>query len=341
MDMRISFWKQLAVSVTRSRRSLSTDLFAWARLRLTLLYVAVGTFMFMVGDLFLNEPDRTPVLTEIANVLRGNTPLHEWTARHIAAYTIFFAFFVAVVYFLAELTLRPIKRAHTEQRRFVANVSHELRTPLSVLKTNSEVALLKGERLTRDDALDVIRGNIEEVNRLSAIIQFFLHFSMLQDRHQRLQMSAVNLYGIARKVVNIIQERAAQKGITIDLVDSENSGATVFGNTTALEEMLLNLVKNAVAYTQSGGSIEIAIRASGRDVLLAVRDSGIGIPPADLPNIFEPFYKGANAAHKKDGVGLGLAIVREIARMHHGKISVTSKIGKGSTFALRLPRFIG
>jgi two-component system phosphate regulon sensor histidine kinase PhoR len=245
--------------------------------------------------------------------------------------------FVIAAYMLAEFTLRPMRVAHLQQRRFIANVSHELRTPLSILKTNAEVTLLKGEKLTKEEAVEVIKGNIEEVDRLAAIVQFFLHFSMLQDRDKRLQMSLVNLPTLARKVLSIIQWRAMEKGITIDVTDTGEIGP-VWGNATALEELLLNLAKNAVAYTPEGGTIEIVLRSDFNEVLLAVRDNGIGISATDLPHIFEPFYKGANGAYKPTGVGLGLAIVREIAHMHHATIGVKSDAGKGTTFTLHFPR---
>jgi len=252
-------------------------------------------------------------------------------------WSILIALFVFAAYLLAEFTLRPMLTAHLQQRRFIANVSHELRTPLSILKTNAEVSLLRGEKLTREDALEVIKSNIEEVDRLAAIVQFFLHFSMLQDSEKRLQMYSVNLATLARKVLGILQQRAMEKGITIDVSDNGTT-APVWGNATALEELLLNLVKNAIAYTPEGGTIEIVLRSDLHDVLLAVRDNGIGITPTDLPHIFEPFYKGANAAYKPTGVGLGLAIVREIASMHRAVIGVKSRNGKGTTFTVRFPR---
>ena len=106
----------------------------------------------------------------------------------------------------------------------------------------------------------------------------------------------------------------------------------VYGNVTALEEMILNIIKNALTYTPKGGSVEVSIKHTFDEVLLSVRDTGLGIPANDLPHIFEPFYKASNTIEKKEGVGLGLAIVREIATMHRAHIDVKSKIDKGTTF---------
>jgi two-component system phosphate regulon sensor histidine kinase PhoR len=238
--------------------------------------------------------------------------------------------FIGIAYFLSEITLRPAKKAHTEQRRFIANVSHELRTPLSVLKTSSEVALLRGKDLTRDEAIEVLKSNIEEVDRMSKIIQFFLNFSTAQHKIDHVQMSAVNLSQITSKAINILQKRAGEKGVTIRLVD--RGAAVVYGNVTALEEMILNIIKNAITYTPKDGLVEVAIKHTFDEVLLSVRDTGLGIPADDLPHVFEPFFKASNTLDKKEGVGLGLAIVREIASMHRAQVEVKSKIGKGTTF---------
>jgi len=342
MDMVKNYWKQLVASVTQSRRSFVFDVFEIARLRLTLLYVAVGMVMFFIARvLFTGTFAELLAHTKINGTIGGGegtlSAFHfsynaEWIVR-----IVLLVIFVLTAYMLAEFTLRPIRSAHLKQRRFIANVSHELRTPLSILKTNAEVALLKGQKLTHDEAVEVIKSNIEEVDRLAAIVQFFLHFSMLQDADKRLQMSSVNLATLARKVLGIIQWRAMEKGITIDVTDT-GSIAPVWGNATALEELLLNLAKNAVAYTQEGGTVEIVLRTDATEVLLVVRDNGIGISATDLPHIFEPFYKGANASYKPTGVGLGLAIVREIAHMHHATIDVKSGDGKGTAFTVRFPR---
>lgn len=167
---------------------------------------------------------------------------------------------------------------------------------------------------------------------MSKIIQFFLNFSTAQNKLDRVQMSAVNLSQIASKSVNILSKRAAEKGVSLRL--SDRGAAVVYGNVTALEEMILNIIKNAITYTPKGGNIEVSIKHSFDQVLLSVRDSGLGIPQEDLPHIFEPFFKASNSMDKKEGVGLGLAIVREIAVMHRAHVDVKSKLGKGTTFSV-------
>lgn len=332
-----NYLKRCAVLATRLKHRLLTDLFASAQLRITILYIFVGTLTFVLTGLYVDYATQR-AFSEIINGpadisgLRDFTLFTElmrvsWIIRLVGLVA-----FIAIAYFLSEITLRPAKKAHTEQRRFIANVSHELRTPLSVLKTSSEVALLQGSSLTREGAIEVIKSNIEEVDRMSKIIQFFLNFSTAQHKIDRVQMSAVNLSQITTKAINILQKRAGEKGVKLRIVD--RGAAVVYGNVTALEEMILNLIKNAITYTQKGGIVEVSIKHTFDEVLLSIHDTGLGIPPEDLPHIFEPFFKASNTLDKKEGVGLGLAIVREIAQMHRAHIEVKSKVGKGTTFSV-------
>lgn len=330
-----NYWKRFVVSATRLKHRLLTDLFASAQLRITILYIFVGTLTFVLTGLYVDYATKRAFSELIAGPidvsgLRDFTMFTQlmrvsWIIRLSGL-----AAFIAIAYFLSEITLRPAKKAHTEQRRFIANVSHELRTPLSVLKTSSEVALLRGKNLSREEAIEVLRSNIEEVDRMSKIIQFFLNFSTAQNKIDRVQMSAVNLSQITSKAINILQKRAGEKGVSLRLIDK--GAAVVYGNVTALEELILNIIKNALTYTPKGGIVEVSIKHTFDQVLLSVRDTGSGIPTEDLPHIFEPFFKASNTLDKKEGVGLGLAIVREIALMHRAQIEVKSKIGKGTTF---------
>lgn len=330
-----NYWKRFAVSVIRLKHRLLTDLFASAQLRITILYIFVGTLTFVLTGLYVDYATRSAFSEILSRPLDANglydftmfTQLMRvsWVIRLVGLFV-----FIGIAYFLSEITLRPAKKAHTEQRRFIANVSHELRTPLSVLKTSSEVALLRGKSLTRDEAVEVLKSNIEEVDRMSKIIQFFLNFSTAQHKIDHVQMSAVNLSQITSKAINILQKRAGEKGVTIRLVD--RGAAVVYGNVTALEEMILNIIKNAITYTPKDGLVEVAIKHTFDEVLLSVHDTGLGIPADDLPHVFEPFFKASNSLDKKEGVGLGLAIVREIASMHRAQVEVKSKIGKGTTF---------
>jgi signal transduction histidine kinase len=293
----------------------ATDLFTVARLKIVFLYLLMGVIVLGAAEYI-----------EYA---------HGWNAVAVGSGLVVMLVLASL---FAGITLRPIKRAMEKQKRFISNVSHELKTPISVMKTSSEVALLEADDLTHDELVAVLKSNLEEIDQMSKITQVLLHLStMNNDRIAKFEMSPVDLTSIADRVVRSVLPLAAEK--QIELASSVEKDLVVQGNATALEEMILNLAKNAVAYTPPGGTIHVNLwkRASGTNV--SVEDTGIGITEKDLPNIFEPFYRGSNATNypKKANAGLGLAIVKEIAAVHHATISVKSEIGHGTTFRIKFP----
>lgn len=235
-----------------------------------------------------------------------------------------------------DIATAPIRHAEREQKRFVANASHELRTPLSIMKTTAEVIRMRSDKVTKEEMLEFTDETIEEVNRMSAIIEFFLRFATMENK-QHFQMSAVSVAQVINKVLSILGRTAEEKNLTV--LFTQRPVATVWGNFTALEEMFLNFIKNAVNHTQAGGSITLSVKEEGDHVLAAISDTGNGISHEDLPHIFEPFFKGTNGARRKGGIGLGLTIVREIAKLHEAKITVESEVGKGTTFFVRFPKY--
>jgi signal transduction histidine kinase len=154
-----------------------------------------------------------------------------------------------------------------------------------------------------------------------------------------LEFSKVDLIEIIRETIRRMQPFIEQREITVRVMDS--SPVITNGNATTLGELLVNLLKNALAYTPTGGSVTIAARQKRGQAILSISDTGIGIPAKDIPNIFEPFYRGENAyseRSKKRGSGIGLAIVKEIAELHGARVSVESELGKGTTFFIRFAK---
>jgi two-component system phosphate regulon sensor histidine kinase PhoR len=229
--------------------------------------------------------------------------------------------------------VRPIELVHTKQKHFAANASHELRTPLSVLKTSAEVARMYKDALTPEQILELTKSVIEEVDRMANIIEFFLHFSALEGEVKP-QMSRVEIAQVLKKVAHIFSAQAARCGVTIEITGV--AAGSVLGNFTAIEEMVMNLTKNAIIHSPPGGVIRLSTEDMNRHVLLRVVDEGHGISDKDLPHIFEAFYKGSDG--KRAGSGLGLAIVSEIAKMHHAIVKVETALGKGSVFTVRFPK---
>lgn len=246
----------------------------------------------------------------------------------------FVALFLAFsAYALTRIVVEPLELVRQKQKYFAANVSHELRTPLSVLKTTAEVARMYREMLTTEQVMDLTKSITEEVDRMANIIEFFIHFAAFEN-NMKLEMSPVDITHVIKKTKNLLSTQAAAQGVSIEIHAS--TPIKVWGNFTALEEMLVNLTKNAIANSTRGSTVILSAENFHLYSALSITDTGRGIPESDLPHIFEVFYKGANGA--KGGSGLGLTIVREIVKMHDASIDVESTEGKGSKFLVRFPK---
>jgi signal transduction histidine kinase len=334
---------------------MAMDLFTKARLKITFLYFILGIIILVVAGYFIYA-DLTTIIKNtlqiVGELLNGTIAPNQGTAANVIAETInaqvrqmdlavgiwLILAMVFSAYLLAGITLRPVKRAMERQKRFMSNISHELRTPLSVMMTNSEAALLGVEGLSQSEMSDVVTSNLEELDRMAKIIEFLLNFSNIENRLTRLAFTAVDVVEVAKRTVGLVQRFADEKNITVTLAGEDT--ATVSGNVTAIEEMVLNLVKNAITYTPHNGAVTLSVVKKFGAVTLSVKDTGVGISKKDIPNIFEAFYRGDNVVSvKKSGesVGLGLAIVREIATFHGATIAVHSEVGEGTTITVHFP----
>lgn len=237
-------------------------------------------------------------------------------------------------YIIARITLSPARNALSAQKQFIGNIAHELRTPLSVIKTNTEVALL--DRTITADLKQTLVSNIEEMDRISEIINNLLSLSALV-RPERMEFSAVDLSGLASDVIDKYAGLARKNDVQITIRRSND--ALIWGNVTALQQILGNLLKNAITYTPRGGQVGLTVwPALNNQIELVIRDSGIGIARKDLFRIFEPFYRAdPSRVRGASGSGLGLTIVSELVKMHQGKISVRSAVGRGTTVSVLLP----
>ncbi len=237
-------------------------------------------------------------------------------------------------YIIARITLAPARNALESQKQFIGNIAHEIRTPLSVIKTNTEVALLDDS--VTPDMKETLLSNIEELDRVSEIINNLLSLSTLV-KPERIEFSAVDLSAIATDVVQKFSQLAKRGEHQVTIRKSPDT--QVWGNATALQQVIGNLLKNALIYTPRGGHVRITIEpAPNNFVELMVQDSGMGIARKDLFRIFEPFYRADPSRTKgAGGSGLGLAIVSELVKMHQGRITIRSAIGRGTTVAVLLP----
>jgi len=231
--------------------------------------------------------------------------------------------------------LTRLKQLERTREEFVANVSHELRTPLSLIKGYVET-LLDGARHNPEVAerfLTIIERNAE---RLDLLIQDLLTISAMESGRVKLNLQPVELHALADKVLADLHSKAEARGTT--LINSLPAlTATVDGN--RLDQVLANLVDNAIKYGRHQGRVTVGGRpAEGDMVEVFVADDGPGIPPEALPRVFERFYR-ADKARSRDqgGTGLGLSIVKHIVQSHGGEVWAESKPGHGATFFFTLP----
>lgn len=242
----------------------------------------------------------------------------------------------AASYGLARRTLRPIEEALESQIRFSADASHELRTPLAAIQAENEVAL-RNPKLSKNEAVELLRSNLEEAAKLKALSEGLLSLAH-SDSNEDLAVK-VPLKVIAAKAKQRIAKAAQLKKIKISL-PAKDGDVSVRGSEQKLVELLVILLDNAVKYSPQGSRVRIGAVRHGRYAEISVHDEGQGIKKAELPNIFERFYRAdhSRSKQKADGYGLGLAIAKNIADLHSGVIEVRSAVGKGSVFTLRLPR---
>ena len=226
-----------------------------------------------------------------------------------------------------------LERAFQRQQRFTADASHELRTPLAVIRSLAEVALAS----PRDEARDTrtLASICEESERLTRLVESLLTLARADEGHLP-PMVGVDLDEVAMDAAARIVERARGQGVTLAIVPSD--GSEVRGDSSLLTQLVLNLLENALRHTPAGGRITLSVEPADDGVSLAVADTGSGIAAEHLPRLFERFYRVDQARSRAlGGFGLGLAICEWIARVHGGRLTVTSEVGVGTTFRLWLP----
>ncbi len=228
-----------------------------------------------------------------------------------------------------------LKRLENMRRDFVANVSHELRTPITSIMGFVETLLEDdpGDEETRQRFLGIAHGHAQ---RLNLIIEDLLSLSRLESWEGELPREDCALEQIVSRTIGSCEAAAQRRGIAIR--DSYVGATRVSVNENLLEQALVNLVNNAVKYSNQDSVVEIVCRNDGQELQISVRDQGPGIPPADQLRVFERFYRVDRARSRAmGGTGLGLAIVKHIALAHNGEVSVTSMEGQGSVFTLCIP----
>ena len=222
------------------------------------------------------------------------------------------------------------------RRDFVANVSHELRTPLTVIRGYTE-ALRDGTVTDPQQAERFTKLIVNETERLERLISDLLDLSRLQARQFVMELEMIPLAEIVDNVVAMLRGKYADKGVELVWNGAEML-PPIPGNGDRLVQLMLILLDNALKYTQPQGMVKVELHSTPQTVTLSVADDGAGIPAADLPFIWERFYK-VDKAHTREnhGTGLGLSIAREIIERHGATIAVSSEPGQGTSFVLQFP----
>ncbi|MBA3029101.1 MAG: HAMP domain-containing protein [Desulfobacteraceae bacterium] len=232
-----------------------------------------------------------------------------------------------------------LRQLENIRKDFVANASHEIRTPLTTIKGFVET-LYHDPLMEPDQSKHFLEIILKHVDRLNALIEDLLSLSKIEREKENEEMafSKNDVVDILRTAISICQKKADEKNIRIDFLSSEALPA--FMDKTLLEQALVNILDNAMNYSPENSVIEVEARGVGPDIVIRIRDHGIGIPKEHLPRLFERFYRVDKARSRKlGGTGLGLAIVKHIMEAHEGTVSAVSTPGKGSEFTLQFPQF--
>jgi two-component system phosphate regulon sensor histidine kinase PhoR len=281
------------------------------------------------------EVIRDPVLSELIQKVKEEKQNYsdeiELSGKYYNASVTFIPSEEEIVVTFHDIT--ESRRVEQIKKDFIINVSHELRTPLTAIKgfveTIEQDAAKKHQKY-----LDIITRNTD---RLINIVNDLLVQSELEEKYIKLEMEDVDLEKLITNICKIFEPKAQEKGLSFSIPKASGFPPTVKGDPFKLEQLFVNIIDNAVKYTEEG---EITVRLSheDRDVFITIEDTGIGIPETELPRIFERFYVvDKSRSRRLGGTGLGLSIVKHIALLHNGEVTVKSTAGQGTKVTVRLP----
>jgi two-component system phosphate regulon sensor histidine kinase PhoR len=228
------------------------------------------------------------------------------------------------------------KQVDQIRREFIANVSHELRTPLSILRGYIEV-LLDEPETPREELARILSIMERHSKRLQRLVDDLLTLAQLESSQATLELSVVRVDELFNNLIRDWKEKLAAKNLKV-IVDLTPEASTFRADGTRLEEVLYNLLDNAVKFSRENGQIHLQAARRGSETVLSVADNGFGISKEHLPRIFERFYRADKARSRElGGTGLGLAIVKHIAQLHGGHVEAESELGQGTTIRVVLP----
>ncbi len=231
--------------------------------------------------------------------------------------------------------LTRLDGAFKRERQFIADVAHELKTPLSTLKSSVEIALEKDRE--KEEYRRVLGETLIDINQIARTLKNILDLAWSDADQPQLSQETFSLSEQMIELKELASKMADGKKISVR--GSIENGINVLGKRDKLGRAILNLIDNAIKYSQNGSSIVVSLYKRNNNAVIEVKDKGIGVSEEEVPHLFERFYRGSKTA-KTLGSGLGLAIASGIIKAHHGEIKVVSKTGRGTTMTITLPMVI-
>lgn len=222
------------------------------------------------------------------------------------------------------------------EKRLTSDVAHELRTPLMAMLATVE-AMQDGVYPTDEEHLETVAS---ETRRLARLVQQMLDLSRMENRTAPLNLEQVDICSLVRTVVNAQEQLFCQRDLRLRFADeTQGRSAVLEVDPDMITQAVINLMSNAMRYTPEGGWVVVSVAQDRKHVTISVSDTGIGIAKEDLSRIFGRFWRAdASRAREAGGLGVGLAVTKQIVERHHGFISVESELGKGTNFSIHLPR---
>jgi len=254
----------------------------------------------------------------------------------LTAASLMSAFVLTIVsWFLAGLSISPVKKAWQRQKEFVADASHELRTPLSVIQTNLDAALSDQEGSINDNEM-WLNNAYTETQMMTKLVEELLTLAQIDADQIRVMREKINFSDICMSVIDRFRVKLKDNNLELNINIDED--VFIMGDSLRIAQLITIFIDNAIKYTNRDGKIEITLKAINDCAVFKISDSGMGMSQRDAERVFDRFYRADKARHRENGgTGLGLSIAKWISDNHKGKIAVESKIEEGTTFIVEFP----